>query len=469
MERLFSKGRLEDIRFTHPELLQELNLNVSTEELLSAERAFAFADLYATLGDGNTVARLTPHAAVVRDCGRAMYAWHPLDESYRFCFNADGEDIIALASSPEHLLEICDVVLRLLAASVVRSVHLADWSSIHWTSFNGAFINAPILAYLMEQCQSLKILSMSNLEIDENHCRVLGGDSRPDLEIELKHCKITSAGARALAEILGRNQGPTKLNWCYIDNSVFADGLRGNIRLKSLKLLLSDRDVGNQDVLAIADALRENKGLVDLDLRHELTMIYETWDAVCDSLKTHPTLQVLSLRPRGWAPPPTDLKPRVQALADMMKANTSIHTIHLDRDCYSEHELYRGSVIPFLETNRFRPRVLAIQKTHLITYRAKVLRRALLDVRTDANSFWMLLSGNAEVVFPSTTATTTPAASLTAPTAAVAPSNTATVDATTTAVTVTVTRAASTTSTASAANTDLATCPTDDHKRQACP
>jgi hypothetical protein len=33
-----------------------------------------------------------------------------------------------------------------------------------------------------------------------------------------------------------------------------------------------------------------------------------------------------------------------------------------------------------------------------------VLGRALLAVRTDPNRFWMLLLGNAEVAFPSTTA-----------------------------------------------------------------
>jgi hypothetical protein len=83
-----------------------------------------------------------------------------------------------------------------------------------------------------------------------------------------------------------------------------------------------------------------------------------------------------------------------------MKVNTSIHTMDVDYH-YSEHEMYRESVTPYLETNRFRPRLLAIQKTRPIAYRAKVLGRSLLATRTDANSFWMLLSGNAEVAFPS--------------------------------------------------------------------
>jgi hypothetical protein len=71
--------------------------------------------------------------------------------------------------------------------------------------------------------------------------------------------------------------------------------------------------------------------------------------------------------------------------------------------------MFRESVIPHLETNRFRPRVHAIQKTRPILYRAKVLGRALLSARNNPNRFWMLLSGNAGVaLFLSTTATTTP-------------------------------------------------------------
>jgi hypothetical protein len=472
MERLFlpctrlqdileSQGRLEDIRFHHPKLLQERNLNVSTEDVLSAERAFTYAGLYATLGNEETVAWLTLHIAVVRGAGRAMRYLEQLGESYRFIFNADGKVIVALARSPEHLLELCDVLLRLLAVSVVHSVRLTNWRS------RDLFINAPTLAYLMEQCQSLKILSLKSLDMDEDIIRVLGAYSRPVLEIVLDCCKITSAGASALVEVLERSQGPTKIDCCYIDNVVLANGLRGNSRLKYLRPRFSSYlEVNRQVVLAVADAVRENKGLVEFDLSHSFCVNDEMWGAICDSLETHPTLEVLDLRAAfmDTAPAPAVLKSRIQTILDMAKVNMSIHTIRLDpRD--SQHKLYRGSVIPFLETNRFRPRLFAIQKTRLITYRAKVLGRALLAVRTDPNRLWMLLSGNAEVTFLSTTATTTPAGSLPAPTVSAAPSNAA-VDATT-AVTATANRSASTISAASTAN-NVAT-PTDDHKRQACP
>jgi hypothetical protein len=437
MERLFSPcTRLHDIldnegcfRFEHEydlRRLQELNLDVSTQELLSAERAFTYADLYEMSGNGDTVAWLTPHTAVARKSGSdvAGYAWDQMDDSCSFDFSADGKHMAVLARSPEHLVEMCDVVLRLLAVSVVHSLRLTDWNRL-----DGPLIDLPALAYLMEQCQSLKDLTLNKLNLDENHCRVLGDFSRPGLEIELSLCKITSAGASALAEVLGRNQGPTTLSVCHIDNLVLANGLRGNSRLKTLTPCLSDNvEVRNREILAIAGALRENKGLVKLILWpvYHFTMSDETWGAICDSLKTHPTLEVLDMCQMGSAFPddaPAVLKSRIKAFVDLLKVNTSIHTIDVDA-LYRQHEFFRESVIPYLKTNRLRPRVRAIQKTRPIAYRAKVLGRALLAVRTDPNRFWMLLSGNAEVAFPSTTATTTPAANLRTPTTADANANT---------------------------------------------
>jgi hypothetical protein len=460
MERLFSPcTRLHDIlesqgRFYPPEGFQELNLDVSTQELLSAERVFTYADLYAMLESGETVLWLTPHAAVAREDERVVQSWFRLREACSFHFHADGKKISAFARSHEHLLEICDVVLRLLAASVVHSVLLRKTYCR-----DGVLINAPTLAYLMEQCQSLKLLSLKDLEMDENHCRVLGAYSRPDLEIELSRCSLTSAGTSALAEVLGHNQGPTKLDCCFTDNVILADGLRGNSRVKSfIPYFSEDFDVGNREVLAIADAVREHKGLVEWSLRLYGCPVYdETWGAVCDSLKTHPTLEVLDLAAFGQSTTATVVtQTRIQALLDMIKVNMTMHTIRLSHH-YRQHELFRGSVIPYLETNRLR----AMQKNRPIPYRAKVLGRALLSARTDANSFWMLLSGNPDVAFSSTTATTTPAANLPTPASA---------DATFNAATAAVTAAANWTAlTAGASNVANVATPTACQKRKTCP
>jgi hypothetical protein len=362
-----------------------------------------------------TVTRVCPDGIVSR-----VYSWGQLGYVYTFSFIVDGIEIYALARSPEHLSEICDVVIRLLAASVVHSVILSKWNSID----DGAGIDPPTLAHLMERCQSLKVLKLQGLEcLDENNCRVLGIFSRLGLEIELKYCNLTSAGTSALAEVLGRNQGPTKLDECGIDNFVLADGLRGNSRLKSLRPLISNSpEVGRQEVLAIVGALREKKGLVDLNLAFCCEISDKTWATICDSLKTHPTLQVLDLRETIA---PLVVKFRVQSLLDMMKVNMSIHRIHL-RARSLQHELFQTSVIPYLQTNKLRGRVRAIQRALLITYRVKVLGRALLSARTDANKFWMILSGNAEVAFPSATATTVLVTNLPTPATAAAPVNVAT-------------------------------------------
>jgi hypothetical protein len=398
MERLFSScTRLRDIlasrcRGIHFEGLQELNLDVSTDEFLSAESGFTYTDLYAMVGNEYTVLWLTPHAAVVRaspdEGGVWREYWDRMDEPFHFCFTADGKRICVLARSSEDLLEIFDVVVRLLVASVVYAVFLQPRRS----SRDTALINVASLAYLMEHCQSLEFLALEDLEIDENHCRVLGTYSRPDLEIEMVRCKLTSAATSALAEVLGRNHGPTKLNWCGIDYCVLAHGFHGNSRLKLFIPHLSGNfEVGSRQVLAIADALKENKGLVNLIFYDGLWMSDETWGAICDSLETHPTIKFLHLceTKMDVTTAPAVIKSRIQVLVNMLKVNMSIDTIGSNFQ-YSEHELFRGSVIPYLETNRLRLRVRAIQKTRPITFRAKLLGRALLSACTDPNNFWIL-------------------------------------------------------------------------------
>jgi hypothetical protein len=125
---LESQGRrLEEFNGPHPELLRELNLDVTTEELLSVERGFTYSDLYAMLGNEDTVlAWLTPHASVVRANGRGLSWSSYLDNDYRFRVNVDGNRIRALAHSSAACSEILDIVRRLL---------LADVSEVHQLEF----------------------------------------------------------------------------------------------------------------------------------------------------------------------------------------------------------------------------------------------------------------------------------------------------------------------------------------------
>jgi hypothetical protein len=180
---LVEAGYLEDLEGEeeeeHFENVKELNLNVSPQELLSAERGFTYAHLYAMVESKDTVAWLTPHAAIVRPDGRAEeYTNVLINDFCHFVVKVDRNEIIVVSRSREHFLEICDVIFRLLAASVVHSVLLRK------SRFrDDALINAPSLAYLMEKCESLKALTLQCLEMDENNCRVLGINSRDRAEV----------------------------------------------------------------------------------------------------------------------------------------------------------------------------------------------------------------------------------------------------------------------------------------------
>jgi hypothetical protein len=175
MERLFSPcSRLHDLLESQDRLwdnerndfqnIKELNLNVSTEELLSDERGLAYADLLAVSQDRDTIAWMTPHTAVVDGIGRGDALLIRMQGMRSFYFqtdgkdSTDGKDVVASGRSSAALSEICNVVLRLLAVSTVHSVLLDNMGP----SDNLA-IKAPSLGHFMEQCQSLKTLSLVHL------------------------------------------------------------------------------------------------------------------------------------------------------------------------------------------------------------------------------------------------------------------------------------------------------------------
>jgi hypothetical protein len=111
----------------------------------------------------------------------------------------------------------------------------------------------------MEQCPSMNALSLNSIEIDEDHCRVLGAYSRSGLKIELNRCKYFGRGYWTQP-----HSRPSLISG-KSDNFVLADGLRGNSRLKSFAPRIWNRSDAYPELLAIARVLRENKSLVHLN------------------------------------------------------------------------------------------------------------------------------------------------------------------------------------------------------------
>jgi hypothetical protein len=72
-----------------------------------------------------------------------------------------------------------------------------------------------------------------------------------------------------------------------------------------------------------------------------------------------------------------------------------LQTIRLSEGHYDQ-QIYLEEILPRLETNRYRPRVLAVKKTNQRLFREKVLGRALHCVSTDPNLVWMFLSENVD-------------------------------------------------------------------------
>jgi hypothetical protein len=79
----------------------------------------------------------------------------------------------------------------------------------------------------------------------------------------------------------------------------------------------------------------------------------------------------------------------------MMQENTSMHTVELS-DKERDDQIYIAEISPYLETNRYRPRVLAVNKTIERPFREKVLGRALFSVKSNPNLVWMFLSENVD-------------------------------------------------------------------------
>jgi hypothetical protein len=147
----------------------------------------------------------------------------------------------------------------------------------------------------------------------------------------------------------------------------------------------------------------------------------DNWSILCESLKAHPTLTNLNLldtRPSNPVdadddddddddeddeedPEDTILlsdeqkSHRTRLLAEMMKANTILRTILLT-DHEHDDQIYTEEISPYLETNLYRPRVVAVKKTHMREFRKKVLGRALDCVKSKPNLVWMFLSQNVD-------------------------------------------------------------------------
>jgi hypothetical protein len=209
----------------------------------------------------------------------------------------------------------------------------------------------------------------------------------------MRCCSLWYDAVVAFAECLHTGRGPIQLIQCPIDSQIIARALAGDSRVTRFK------PYPQADMAVLFTALAKNRGLAELYFQSNF-ISNENWSILCESLTAHPSLTGMDLRSTSPSPLLDEQKAPLTrgVVAEMMKENTVLHTIHLyanERD----NQIYAESILPHLESNLYRPRVYAIKRAD-IALRRPLLGRALQteSVRNKSNLLWMFLSANPDVV-----------------------------------------------------------------------
>jgi hypothetical protein len=290
----------------------------------------------------------------------------------------------------------CDFLVRLLATSELRAVYILG-SHRESPPLSGETLSL----FFQESRSCLRKVFLSRMSLTEDQCRALATRSRLDVELVMLNCSLVDDAAGAFVECLQSDEGPITLHNCKIDNQIIATALTGTSRVSRLKLEpANDTENG-----MIFRALANNKGLVYLDLQ-DCAISDDNWSILCESLKAHPTLTRLNLRISNarWQADERmrfsdqQKTSRTRALAEMVQHNAVLHTITASDEGERDEHIFAEEILPHLDTNLYRPRVLAVTKTKERPFAKKVLGRALHCVKSSPNLVWMFLSENVDAL-----------------------------------------------------------------------
>jgi hypothetical protein len=290
----------------------------------------------------------------------------------------------------------CDFLVRLFATCEERDLYIEG----RYNAVSSPLSGAGLSLFFQESRDSLRKVYLSKILLSEDQCLALATMSRLDVEVKIFECSLADDAAGAFAEFLQSDRGPVTLYRCRIDNQILANALAGDSRVTSFKP--AKRWTDDADKAILLRALANNRGLVDWNFSG-IPISDENWTIMCQSLQAHPTLTSLNLedtRPMGPAGAAIIFSEeqkthRTLVLAEIIQENAVLQTITLSEHERDEH-IYMEEIRPNLETNLYRPRVLAVKKTKDRPFREKVLGRAVYSVRSHPNLVWMLLSENVD-------------------------------------------------------------------------
>lgn len=297
-----------------------------------------------------------------------------------------------------------DLILHLAAAHEIKKLSLM--CDIRDGTPSEAPMRAPsaLPGPALAQCLALKTVEevvLSGLTLDLEHVRALATCSRTDCKVKLNCFRFRDGVQGALSrsafdECLHTNLGPTALVKDVVTDLPM---LSGNSRITSLLMGSSDR--APTDTGSFLRSLGENLGLRRLNLKR-FPFNDECWATLWEVLEEHPTLKTVNLcntaREMHHVVPAMK-RVRTQVVADALKENKVLETVHLDEST-TDHDIYHDKVLPCLERNRYLARVKKIKKCKSESLRRQVLGRSFDHIKGNADLIWMFLSENADVAFP---------------------------------------------------------------------
>jgi hypothetical protein len=289
----------------------------------------------------------------------------------------------------------CDFLLRLVATCEESYLFIDGSRRDVSTPLSGAAISL----FFQESRGVLRKVKLARMALNEYQCRALATMSRLDVELVIYLCLLADDAADSFIECLQSDRGPVELDLCAIDCQILTKALTGNSRVT--RYMPYCNGGVDADMAILFRALADNRGLVGLNFRYGGPISDENWTILSQSLQAHPSLTSLNLCDTIFGSIALSTEQRAQrtrALAEMMKLNTVLNTIELaelSEGRYGQH-IYTQEIHPYLVTNQYRPRFLAVNKTEDGPFREKVLGRALYSVRSNPNLVWMLLSENVD-------------------------------------------------------------------------
>jgi hypothetical protein len=307
---------------------------------------------------------------------------------------------VAESSDQAEATATCDFLLRLVATSELSEVVISGEFPFNVaTPLSGTGLSL----FFQESPKQLRRVKFFGHRFNADQCRAIATMSRIDVELKIDQCSLAEADPEAEAafvDFLQSSGGPLRLHECFVDGRIMARGLAGQSRATHLCIQFDSLENASEMFRALAD----NMSLLELNLEGN-DISKANWRTICQSLVANPSLLNINLQrtnPRAQNGLTVSLsdeakKERTRAIADMLAENTVLKTIQLlavERD----EIIYRDSILPRLEMNAHRPRIVAVNAIDDMPFRQKVLYRALVRVRRNPDLVWTFLSQNVDAI-----------------------------------------------------------------------